>query len=112
MNRRPSPAVLRSKELDEFLGGIEPDDKRLKWIADMEAVLKENMLAGEPIKKSRIPALYVRKYGANNLYRYRHPEGYRSCYTIIYREGIGVCPLIIDLIPHSEYEKLFGYGTT
>ena len=75
----------------------------------MEAVLLENMFAGNLIVKKKIPAYYIERYGVNNLYRYRHPEGHRSCYTIFNREGIGVCPTILDLISHSEYERRFGY---
>lgn len=89
-----------------------PNDKRVRWLSDMEGVLKENMLAGETIKKGRIPSLYVKKYGVNNLYRYRHPEGYRSTYTIVHKEGLGLCPVISDLPSHSEYEKVFGYDST
>ena len=80
-----------------------------KWIQDMVGVLKENMFAGERIQKDRIPPKYRVKYGVNNLYRYDHPEGYRSCYTLLNKEGLGVCPIIIDLMSHKEYEKVFGY---
>ncbi len=78
----------------------------------METVLKENMFAGEPIRKDQIPSKYVRKLGLTNLFRYDHPEGYRSLYSLIQKEGIGVCPLILELVSHAEYDKLFGYRTT
>jgi len=48
----------------------------------------------------------------NNPYRYDHPEGFRSCYTLVMCEGLGVCPLIIDLKTHTDYDKVFGYKTT
>jgi hypothetical protein len=73
----------------------------------MAKVLKENKFAGDLIKKSQIPKFYIQRYGVNNLFRYSHPEGYRSCYTI--QEN---CPLVIDLLSHPEYDKLFGYKTT
>ena len=44
-----------------------------------------------------------------NLFRYAHPEGYRSCYRIFYEEEIGVCPHILDLLSHEEYDGIFGY---
>lgn len=74
MTRKPSPAVFRSRELDLFLRGrTDSDDKFLKWIEDMEKVLKENMFAGDQVKKDRIPSYYVQRYGVNNLFRYDHP---------------------------------------
>ncbi len=73
----------------------------------MADVLKENKFAGELIRKSQIPERYVRQHGVDNLYRYGHPEGYRSCYTIMDK-----CPHILDLMSHPEYDKVFGYKTT
>jgi hypothetical protein len=109
MVRQPSPAVFRSRELAEFLETLNPSSKLGRWLENMEIVLKEHMYAGEPIKKRQIPPHYVERYGVNNLYRYAHPEGYRSCYTVFYEEGIGVCPHILDLLSHEEYDRIFGY---
>jgi hypothetical protein len=75
----------------------------------MEVVLKENMFAGEQISKKQIPHHYKERYGVNNLFRYAHPEGYRSCYTIFNKEGFGVCPHVLDLLSHEEYDLVFGY---
>jgi len=109
MVRQLSPAVFRSKELAEFLKTQNPNSKFRRWIESMETVLKEHMYAGEPIRKKQIPPRYIERYGVNNLYRYAHPEGYRSCYTIFCEEGIGVCPHILDLLSHEEYDRIFGY---
>jgi len=109
MVRVPSPAVFRSKDLNDFLKTLNPDDKFIKWIEDMEGVLKEHMYTGQLIKKKQIPAQYIVRYGVNNLYRYAHPEGYRSCYTIFKEQGVGVCPHILDIMPHEEYDRIFGY---
>lgn len=75
----------------------------------MDDVLKENMFAGRPIQKRQIPEFYIDKYGVNNLYWYHHPDGYRSCYTLIYFHDVGVCLLVLDLRTHPDYEKMFGY---
>ena len=107
MVRKPSPAVFRSRELDDFLKDHNSTFQR--WIEDMETVLKENMFAGEQISKKQIPSQYKERYGVNNLFRYAHPEGYRSCYTISYEEGFDVCPHILDLLSHEEYDKIFRY---
>ena len=109
MVRKPSPVIFRSRGLEEFLKPLKPDDKLRRWIEDMEAVLLDNMFAGQLVKKKQIPSYYVRRYGVNNLFRYRHPEGYRSCYTILNVEGFGVCPIILDILSHEEYDRIFGY---
>jgi len=74
----------------------------------MEAVLLEDMLAGEAIEK-KIPRYYIGKYCVNNLYRYHHPEGYRSIYTLLYHRGIGICPTILEFLDHDAYGEWFGY---
>ena len=107
--RRPSPEVRHSKELEKLLTGLVSDDRRRRWISDMDDVLKENMFAGRPIQKKLIPEFYVDHYGVNNLYWYHHPDGFRSCYTLVHLPGVGVCPLVLDLRSHPEYEKVFGY---
>ena len=73
----------------------------------MKVVLTEHKFAGELIKKAQIPSYYIEKFGVNNLYRYDHPEGYRSCYTVV-----NGCPYILDIMAHAEYDLRFGYRTT
>lgn len=112
MTRKPSPAVFISKELNDILKTLDPNDKRLKWIKEMEDVLKENIKGGDQVKKSLIPSKYKDGLGVNNLYRYSHPEGFRSCYTIFFESGLGNCPHILDIMDHDEYNRLFGYRRT
>jgi len=107
--RKPSNAVYISRELNDLLNTLTPDNKIKKWIDDMKITLKENMLKGNKIKKSQIPDYYFERYRVNNLFHYRHPEGFRSCYTLHNFEGLGVCPVILDIMTHQEYEKIFGY---
>ena len=74
----------------------------------MKVVLTENMLVGSRIPKDRIPKVYLVKYGIHNLYHYNHPESYRLSYSIL-NEGNGSFPLVIDLLNHHDYNKIFGY---
>lgn len=76
MVRKPAPKVFIFDELSQYLRKFGPEHKIAKWINDMREVLKENMYAGELIRKSQIPKQYVDRYGVNNLYRYSHPEGF------------------------------------
>jgi len=107
MVRKPAPKVFLSEDLAKLLRKLGPENKVSKWIDDMKMVLRENVFAGELIRKTQIPKLYVDRYDVNNLYRYSHPEGFRSCYTIV-----NGCPYILDFMSHPEYDKVFGYRTT
>ena len=108
MAQQPCRAVYLSGQLKDLLDGLGPSDKLRDWVDDMVDVLKENMFAGQRVKKNVIPDYYKRKYGVNNLYRYRHPEGFRSCYTLV-RKDSHVCPVILDVLSHPEYDRIFGY---
>ena len=111
MTRKPSPAVFLSEDLKNFLDA-QDDGKIRQWIDDMSKVLKENMYAGDLVGKSLIPSKYKDIFGVNNLYRYPHPEGFRSCYTIFSERDLGPCPHILDVINHDEYDRIFGYRRT
>jgi CTP synthase (UTP-ammonia lyase) len=107
MVRKPSPKVFVSEDLAKLLEKVGSRSKFSKWIGDMKEVLRENMYAGELVRKGQIPKRHIDRYAVNNLYRYSHPEGFRSCYTIV-----NGCPYILDVMSHSEYDKVFGYRTT
>lgn len=54
---------------------------------------------------------YVKKYGINNLFRYRLSGGYRLAYTVVGRLR-GKTSVILDALDHKDYDKLFGYRTS
>jgi len=109
MSSKTSNAVYASKELIALLDSLSEDNKIHKWINDMKTILKEDKFRGRKIRKEQIPKHYVDKYEVDNLYYYRHPEGHRSCYTLHNFNELGVCPVILDINTHPEYEKIFGY---
>ena len=107
---KPCKIVKFSKELDQLFNAMKEASKEKRWLLDMRAMLLEDMYRGNRFEKYRIPPYYLVNYGVHNLYRYPHPEDYRSMYTIK-NEGTeeGGYPLVIDFMPHNEYEKRFGY---
>ena len=107
MDRVPAPEVYVTEELHLLLKGLPSSHKFRRWILDMKKVLLEHKYSGERIKKSLIPQYYIKNFGVYNLYRYDHPEGYRSCYTIVDN-----CPRILDIMSHAQYDLRFGYKTT
>lgn len=120
MSLKPSKEVFITPELDNYLKKLKPNHKFRKWIYDnMKTTLRQHIWSVNLVRKKLIPKYYKRKYDVeNSLYVYDHPEGYRSCYTIIGSKelyikmglkDLGTCPLILDLMPHPEYERRFGY---
>ncbi len=55
------------------------------------------------------PRYYIKKHKISNLYRYAHPESHQSTYTLVEFSEYGVCPVVLDLMSHKEYERRFGY---
>lgn len=111
MPRTPQPCqgIGTSKELRDLLDVLDEDHNFKKWIDKMADELLLDRGKGQAIGKGRIPAYYVDVYNVNNLYRYGHPEGYRSCYTILQPEKDIFHVWILDLLSHQEYEDRFGY---
>lgn len=109
-NPAPCDGVGLSPELDAELKTLAPDHKFHKWITEgMADALMFNRQAGEKIQEDRIPPHYISVYGVNNLYRYGHPEGFRSCYTLLDMEDGKICGWILDIMTHKEYERRFDY---
>ena len=101
--------VFISLKLEALVSSLEINHKHRRWINEMAENLLQNILVGERIKQSQIPRHYIEKYKISNLYRYAHPEGYRSTYTLAEFSEYGVCPVILDIMSHKEYERMFGY---
>ena len=106
---RPCEKVFLSHELADMLDRYDRSHKYWKWINKMGDDILYNREVGQKISKRKFPKSYVDRYGINNLYRYQHPEYYRSCYTLVMEKGIGICARILDLLTHKEYNDLFGY---
>ena len=108
--RVPSPHVypLPNAPFAGFYFNL-PRDSEIKAIID-EALdaLKENRFAGILVPKEKTPKTYIRKYGITNLFKMDLRGNYRLTYTLIGLDE-GVCPHIIEVMPHPEYVKRFGY---
>lgn len=74
----------------------------------MNLVLRENMFAGESIRKRQIPAHYLKQFGVNNLFRYHLPEGLRAMYTLE-RDGNDISVIVLEILDHKNYDERFGY---
>ena len=70
--------------------------------------LEKNVFCGIQIKKRLIPKSYLKKYNVDNLWKYNLPKGWRLLYSIR-RDEIIVISIILEWLPHKEYERRFGY---
>ena len=70
--------------------------------------LKSNPEYGIHIAKNKIPKEYTLKYEINNLWKVDLSNGRRMIYTLRGSE-IEIIALILDIVEHPEYDKIFGY---
>jgi hypothetical protein len=102
-------AVNGTKKFNNFYRALKPADLRKKQIDEaMDFMKKDKQYIGEKIEKKLWPKQYVKKYGISNLFRYRIADAHRILYTITTIRSERIY-LILDCLPHDEYNKLFDY---
>lgn len=94
---------------DELKVGIKNSDnqKLLKSLERAFSLLKDNPQAGAQVKKQQIPKKYVKNYGVTNLWVFDLVNYWRMIYTIT-SEGVRVLNVILDIVDHKTYDKIFG----
>ncbi len=85
-------------------------DKQLKeWLRRAFEDLERNAFCGIQIPKRLIPREYEKKFGTlDNVWKYNLPDAWRLLYTIK-RDAIVVLSIVLEWLPHKEYEKRFNY---
>lgn len=72
------------------------------------ADLTQNPLCGIRVPSNQWPKEYIRKYRIDNLRKYDLPNGWRLLYTIKGNE-IEIISILLEWVPHKDYERKFGY---
>jgi hypothetical protein len=67
-----------------------------------------NVFCGVQVPKRLIPKTYRDTYGIDNLWKYNLSRSWRLLYSVA-SDGPEVVALIIEWLPHKEYERRFGY---
>jgi hypothetical protein len=95
---------------EEVLKGMTKSENQtlLNSIKQKIELLKENPEYGTHIPKNRIPKHYVIAYEVNNLWKVDLSLAWRMIYTIR-GSKVEIISLIMDLMSHKDYEKMFGY---
>jgi mRNA-degrading endonuclease RelE of RelBE toxin-antitoxin system len=84
-------------------------EKKLLWWRDR---LAHDVTVGDPIRKSLIPTVLKRNYEIDNLWRLELPGGWRALYTIASRLAGKPEVSILRILPHKDYDRLFGYSNS
>ena len=92
-------------------GTLQPKQrKKLEWWI---ARLREDAFAGDQIPKDRIPPQLATRNELpgrlSNVWRFELPLGFRGVYTIQSAPGIGTVVLVLEIVSHKQYDRLFGY---
>ena len=85
------------------------EDKRVhKWLTRAFKDIEDNAFCGIQVPKKLIPKEYLEAYGIKNLWKYNLPDAWRLLYSIE-SDQIVVVSIILEWMPHKEYERRFRY---
>lgn len=89
--------------------GLDKTSSIYKSIEDTIKILKQEPKRGDQVQRRLIPKIYQKQYSITNLFRIELVDYWRLLYSLQKFEGINLGVLILDVLPHSEYDRLFGY---
>jgi len=88
--------------------GDSSEKELFKFIDQAMNNLEKNVFCGIQIPKKQIPAEYIKKYGATNLWKYDLPNAWRLIYSVRGSKFV-VISVILEWMTHKEYERKFNY---
>ena len=87
------------------------EDKRLYDTIERKfEMLRYNPFRGDNIKKEQIPKAYKKKYDLDHLLKLNINQYWRLLYYVKALDKHTTLVIVIDFMPHTEYDRLFGYG--
>ena len=108
---RETYLILKEKVLDEIENGkINTDHQKIFNSVNMAIErLKENPQFGTHIKKEQIPKYYVKRFGAENLWKCDLSGFWRMIYWVDGSHEIKIVSFVLDIMDHELYNKRFCY---
>jgi hypothetical protein len=103
--------VSGTREFEKFFESLTTNNPLKQHIEGAIDSLKEDPVIGNKIEKRLWPKKYIKKHGINNLFRYPLGINYRMIYTILSDSSQINC-VILEVLDHKGYDKLFGYKTS
>ena len=109
MRARVVFADSKVKEAYESLAGSKTEGRGLQKRLDnaFDAIAKDAFCSIQ-IPKKQIPKEYIAKYGIENIWKYNLASSWRLLYSVAGDEVI-VLAIILEWLPHKEYERRFKY---
>jgi len=122
MYKEKEVKIVLSEEADEVyeeLNKIVYEEKKkgvessfhqtlLRSINRVKELLKQNPFAGDQVPKSLIPAKYIKRYSAENVWRIELAERWRLLYNISGNK-LEIINFVLDIVSHRNYDKIFRY---
>jgi hypothetical protein len=104
-------AILKYQSLKERASDSKKEMTILESIKNKAEIIRTDMHYGDPVSKKLIPDTYRQKYGIRNLFRVELPYFWRLLYTLKDdpESNGSIVAIIIDIVDHDEYNKVFGY---
>ena len=93
---------------EKLRAGRTEEKELYDWLNRAFDDICSNAFCGIQIPKKQIPKEYLKKYGIENLWKYNLPNAWRLLYSVA-RDEIVVVAIILEWLPHKEYERRFGY---
>jgi hypothetical protein len=84
------------------------DEEICRGLNEAFNVLALDAFCGTQVPKRLIPKSYLTKFGIDNLWKYNFHKNWRLMYSVA-GDGTNVIVLILEWLPHKEYERRFGY---
>ena len=99
----------KTRELFRSLASVTTEDQELFALLNTAFdAIAHDAFCGTQVPKRLIPKIYVTHYGIDNLWKYNLSKGWRLMYSVA-GDGDQVIALVIEWLPHKEYERRFGY---
>lgn len=107
----PATAVLLADPANEALVALEADSAPhahaiARRVRALKAVLLEDCLHGEVVRKAAIPRSLRAEHGLENLNVEDLPNFWRLLYTVVRRAGRRVI-VVLEIVSHKEYSRWF-----
>ncbi len=101
---------LKKVAAEERLKGIEDSENQrlLKSLKTKEELMKIKPEYGDHIPRKYLNKKIIEKYGTDSLWRIEIYDYWRAIYTLRGNK-IEIFALILDIISHDDYNKVFNY---
>lgn len=111
MQKKAEGVIFADDNLENAFKALPEDDWLKKALQRAINDLKENVFAGERVRKELTPKEYKKKYNIDSVWWYPLPDGWRLIYTVLTPSNVEILAVILEYFDHKSYARRFGYKT-